>query len=97
MKIINFKKFIFSIIVLTLVLGALLLACNSVLSYGTPTYIKLYASSGDTLWQISKQQQDTNKYYEGKEIRYIISDIRKINNLKNSDLSVGQEILIPVL
>ena len=36
-------------------------------------------------------------YYKDKEIREIINDIKKVNKLKSSNLSVGQEIKIPTI
>lgn len=96
-KIVNFKKFVRSIIVLIFIFFALLGVISSgTMSYGEKKYKTVYAQSGDTLWEISKTQQSTNKYYEGKDIRYIVSDIKQVNGLKQSGLRIGQEIKIPV-
>lgn len=54
-----------------------------------------YASSGDTLWKIAERESKTNKYYQDKDVRYIIYDLKQINNLSSSSLQVGQEIKIP--
>lgn len=54
-----------------------------------------YASYGDTLWSIAKRESKINKYYQDKDVREIIYDLKKINNFQTSELSVGQEIKIP--
>ncbi len=51
--------------------------------------------NGETLWSIAKNEQKLNKYYEGKDIRYVINDIKYINNLKESSLYEGMELKIP--
>ena len=50
---------------------------------------------GETLWSIAKKEQETNKYYEGKDIRFVINDIKYNNNLKDSNLYAGMELKIP--
>ena len=67
------------------------------LSYEEIKYSEVYVSSGDTLWSIAKSEQENNNYYKGKDIREIIFDIKKINNLSSSELVVNQKILIPSL
>ncbi|MBR3255052.1 MAG: LysM peptidoglycan-binding domain-containing protein [Clostridia bacterium] len=52
-------------------------------------------SSGDTLWSIAQRESKINKYYQDKDIREIVYDLKQVNNLQASDLSVGQEIQIP--
>lgn len=52
-------------------------------------------SSGDTLWSIAQRESQNNKYYQDKDIREIVYDLKQVNNLQASDLSVGQEIQIP--
>ena len=41
------------------------------------------------------EEQETNKYYEGKDIRFVINDIKYNNNLKDSNLYEGMELKIP--
>ena len=50
---------------------------------------------GDTLWSISQQEAKNNKYFENKDIREIVSEIKRINKLDNLDLKEGQKLLIP--
>lgn len=96
MKIKNVKKFVRSIlIILGIILSISLLITKASLSYKETEYKTISVSSGDTLWEIAAYNQSSNDYYENKDIRYIINDIMKINNLENSSLTVGQELLIP--
>lgn len=98
MKIVNFKKFIRSIFVVLLIIFGLSLVCaKSTLSHKEVEYTKLYVCKGDTLWTIAKELQNSNDYYKNKDIRYIISNIKSINNLESSSLYVDQELMIPVI
>ncbi len=51
----------------------------------------LYITSGDTLWDIASSC-NTN----GDDVRDIMDDIMKLNNMKTAQLHIGDEILIPV-
>lgn len=51
-------------------------------------YTTYYVSSGDRLWTIAEQ------YSNDKDIRDVISAIKKDNNMSNSNIYVGQELLI---
>ena len=57
----------------------------------------IYISYGDTLWSIAIEEQENNSYYYGKSIKYVLEDIIKLNNLKNSYIYEGQKIKIPTL
>ena len=50
---------------------------------------------GDTLWNISQEESKNNKYFENKDIREIVSEIKRINKLDNLDLKEGQKLVIP--
>ena len=41
--------------------------------------------------------QDSNEYYKGKDIRYIMNDITQINNIESSNLKIDQELKVPVI
>ena len=60
-------------------------------------YKTISVSKGDTLWNIAKNNQLNNTYYKGKDIRYIINDLVKINNLESSSLNINQELVIPFI
>lgn len=51
--------------------------------------------SGDTLWAIAKVEQEENSYYQGKDVRDIVQDIKRINNLGTANLKVNQTLEIP--
>lgn len=46
--------------------------------------------SGDTLWSIASQNAD-----QGQDIREYVHQIKGINDLKNSNLQLGQKLLLP--
>lgn len=98
MKIKNVKKFIRGIlIVLGIIFILSLIFVKSTLSYTTKEYKTIYVKAGDTLWSIASDMQENNTCYEGKDIRYIIGDLKDINNLKNSTVYANQELQIPVI
>ena len=98
MKIKNVKKFIRSILIVLGVIFILsLIIVKSTLSYTTHEYKTMYVKSGDTLWSIAIDLQKNNSYYEGKDVRYIIGDLKEINNLNNSTLYINQELYIPAV
>ena len=98
MKIKNVKKFIRSIMLVLLVIFFLsLFIVKSALSYTTREYTTIYVKSGDTFWSIATDLQKNNCYYKGKDVRYIIGDLKEINGLKSSTLCINQEIQIPII
>lgn len=98
MKIKNIKKFIRGvIIILGIIILLSLIFVKSTLSYTTKEYKTIFIKSGDTLWSIALDMQENNSYYEGKDIRYIIGDLKGINNLKNSTLYPNQKLQIPMI
>ena len=98
MKIVNLKKFIRSIVFILLVIFILsLIFAKGSLSHKKVEYKKIYISNGDTLWSIASELQSNNSYYKNKDIRYIIDDVKKLNNLESSNLIVGQQLMIPVI
>ncbi len=95
MKIVNRKKFVRSIlIILGIVLIILLNSFNTTLSHGEEEQKTIYVSNGDTLWSIAEYEQENNDYYKNLEIREIIYQIKKINNLESNALQIGQKLLI---
>lgn len=98
MKIKNIKKFIRGILlILGIVLIISLIFVKTTLSYTTSEYKTIYVKNGDTLWSIASDLQESDNYYTGKDIRYIIADLKEINNLKNSTVYINQEIQIPII
>lgn len=97
MKIKNKKKFIISNLIMFSILFIGIYVSKATLSNTTIYYTETYIEEGDTLWQIAKNEQQNNEYYKNKEIREIVSNLKTVNKLKNSNLTVGQKIVIPKL
>lgn len=97
MRIVNFKKFIRSVFILfTITLILSLFISKSTLSHTEIKYKTIYVSSGDTLWSIAQNLQDTTEYYKNKDIRYIVYDLMEENSLSSSSLYINQELKIPI-
>lgn len=98
MRIVNFKKFVFSVLlVLMVILVVSLFISKSTLSHTETSYKVIYVAKGDTLWSIAKEEMSNNEYYSGKDIRDVVDNIGSLNNLYNSNLKIGDEIKIPTL
>ena len=85
------------LIILGIILVLSLIIAKASYSHGEKQYKSIYVSEGDTLWNIAEELQSNNEYYKDKDIRYIISDIKSINNLESSNLYIGQELNVPVV
>ena len=97
-KIVNVKRFVFSILViLGVLIGFSFVVSNNTFSHGEVKYKTLYVGSGDTLWTVAEEEQNTNEYFEGKDIREIISNVKNVNNLETSNLKIGDKLQIPTL
>ncbi len=96
MKIVNVKKFVRTISILSILILMFIIFCSKTYSNVDINYKDEYVISGDTLWSISKEESKNNKYFENKDIREIVNEIKRINNLKNSDLKIGQKLIIPI-
>lgn len=89
MRIKNMKRFIISMtIILAIIMFIFNAFTNTVFSHEEPKYEKVIVSTGDTLWSIAKSL-DGN-------INENIYNIKEINNLDQSNIYVGQELLIPL-
>ena len=56
-----------------------------------PVYSEILVQSGDTLWNLAQEFGP-----DGKDTRFIIHEIRRINDLQADSIYPGQKILIPV-
>ena len=56
-----------------------------------PNLIPVYVQAGDTLWSIVEENYD----YSG-DIRAAISEVKSINHMPNSNLTVGEVIYVPI-
>ena len=95
MKIVNVKKFIRTMSVLVILIFIIILFSNKTYSKVDTKYKEESIILGDTLWSISQEEAKINKYFENKDIREIVSEIKRINKLDNLDLKEGQKLLIP--
>ena len=96
MRIVNMKKFLRTISILFLLLLGIALFTSKTYSNAKISYKEEIICSGDNLWAISKNEQKNNKYFQNKDIRDIIEEIKQINDLENSNLAIGQKIIIPI-
>lgn len=98
LRITNLSKFIRSILI---ILGLIICICifisNTSFSHADISYKTIYVSNGDTLWNIAKEEKESNSYYENKDIRDIINNIKSINKLNSSDLATNQSLVIPYI
>lgn len=98
LKIVNSGKFIRSVlIVLGIVICASLFVTNTSFSHTDTKYKAIYVAKGDTLWDIAKEQKEINSYYEDKDVRDIISNIKYVNKLSDSNISANQKLVIPYM
>lgn len=92
------RKFIRSTsITISLILFIILLLSNISFSHTEVSYKEIAVCSGDTLWSIARYEKNNNVYFEDTDVRDIIDEIKYINNLKNSNLSVGDKLTIPTV
>lgn len=96
MKIVNRKKFIKMVtLVIGIILAIFFYFSNVSFSKGEIKTKTIYVSKGDTLWEIAQQEQESNAYYQNKDIRSIIHEIKKLNHLENNaSLVVGQKLIL---
>lgn len=98
MRIKNKKKFRRAVLIVVFftIMGIILLT-NQTLSHGEVKTKTIYISAGETLWNIAENELDNNNFYENKSIREVIYNIKNINNLENSYIYEGQELIIPYI
>ncbi len=96
MIIVNKKKFFRGLLIIAgIIFFISIFFSNISFSHQDVTTKSIAVSKGDTLWSIAKVEQEQNNYYEGKDVRDIIQDIKQINNLQSSNLKTNQVLEIP--
>lgn len=96
MRIVDKTKFFRMIFLLGGLLILLIIFCSNTYSTTEIKYKEEFITSGDTLWKISQNELENNKYFENKDIREVVNKIKTINNLQDTKyLSEGQKIIIP--
>lgn len=96
MKIVNKTKFVRTISIFIILLGTIVIFSKNTYSKGEITYKEDYIYSGDTLWSIAKNEIENNKYFENKDIRAVINELRTVNNFSGAELYEGEKIKIPI-
>ena len=92
----NKKKFVRAIIlIIGISIGINLLISTQTFSHQELKYKTVSVTSGDTLWNIAEKEQRNNYYYKDKDIRDVIGDIKAVNGLNSSNLTVAQTLSIP--
>lgn len=84
----NKKKFYSIIIALTIIISIISFA-SSVYGYEVKQYDTIIIEKGDTLWTIAQ------KYNKKGDIRKLIFEIKKANNLESSIIYAGDQLLVP--
>ena len=88
----NKRRFIIIVAVLvSIICSTLIIATTRTKGYSEPEHIKVVIEPGDTLWDIV-----CDYYGNNVDIRRMIADIRNENEMTDSELHVGQVLLIPV-
>ena len=95
MKIVNKTKFIRSNVILVILISSIVIFATNAYSNVETKYKEEYVCAGDTLWSIAQEELENNKYFEGKDIRYVVNELKKVNNLANANLNEGDKLKIP--
>ena len=96
MKIVNKAKFARTISILIILICMVIIFTKNTYSKGEISYKEDYIYEGDTLWSIAKNEIENNKYFENKDIRNVVDELKSVNNFSNSELYEGQKIMIPI-
>lgn len=95
MRIVNKTKFIRSNVILVILIGSIVIFATNTYSNVETKYKEEYVCAGDTLWSIAQEELENNKYFEGKDIRYVVNELKNVNNLASANLKEGHKLKIP--
>ena len=95
MRIVNKTKFIRSNVILAILISSIVIFATKAYSNVETKYKEEYVCAGDTLWSIAQEELENNKYFEGKDIRYVVNELKNVNNLANANLNEGDKLKIP--
>ena len=90
MKIVNKTKFIRTISILIVIIGALIIFSKNTYSKVETSYKEDYVFSGDTLWSIAVE--NITPEYAG--IEEYIQEIRSLNHLSDDGIHAGRYLMI---
>lgn len=93
MKIVNKKRFINAITIISIIIFSIIVMFFSFTKNQeyTESYKNIYISKNETLWSIAKEYKKPNQ-----DIRDYIYEIRKLNNMESATIYEGQELIIIV-
>lgn len=91
----NINKKTLIIIIFTLLIVICIFSNNSY-SNVKFSYKTIFTSKGDTLWSIAENEINNNNYYSNEDIRKVVFELKKINNLDTNIISEGTELKIPI-
>ena len=87
----NKRRFMITLAVtISIISSVFLIATTKTKGYTEVQYNEVVITRGDTLWDIAAEVYGSNS-----DIRKKITVIKKANNLKTSELAIGQVLLIP--
>lgn len=95
MRIVNKTKFIRSNVILVILICSIVIFATNTYSNVETKYKEEYVCAGDTLWSIAQEELENNKYFEGKDIRYVVNELKNVNNLASANLKEGHKLKIP--
>lgn len=93
LKIVNKKRFVVfltTVLILLIFITGTIFKLNAAYSFSEDNYIEIQIIQGDTLWDIAKRNNPYNK-----DIRKVVYEIMKINNMKNANIKIGTVIKVP--
>lgn len=97
-RVVNKYRFVFSIMLMSLLLFAIFSTAIGTLTASGGTYgqyITIEVSAGDTVWDIAKTVN--HDYMSQKEdVRLIAYAIAQENSLENYFIYPGQELIVPI-
>jgi nucleoid-associated protein YgaU len=87
---IRFTMFLTVAILMIISITGTLIGANNAESLTKPVYSEIIIQSGDTLWNLAQEFGP-----DGKDIRKVVHEICRINNISADSIYPGQAILIP--
>lgn len=86
----RFTVFVVLVILVIITVFSTLFGMGTVNSVSLNQFKPIKVEAGETLWSIAKANNPDNK-----DIRLLVHELKKVNNLKSGEIIEGQKILIP--
>ena len=86
----RFTAFVAIMLILAVSLIGTWLGFNTIIGASTREFVQVRVQSGDTLWSLAQQYGPQNT-----DIRMVIYEICKLNDVDAASLQIGQFITIP--